>query len=228
MNTLDKNNLNEKLKKWQEMNCAVQGICDKKISLPAKVEGLCGALPSFFVSSLVAKKISQKVIASQYGSDEDLARSLDFLAIVPTEKDVLEISQDLKSALGGARIFQMPWWGTIPYRALGKGSAVFGARAAFLAKLAQSENSPTNKIPRIFIASQRTFLSPLPNPETLKSLAINLKKRAEHRHGKSERAFIANRLHARSKSERSGRVRFARRSARHFRAVGRRGFSHRT
>ena len=176
MNTLDKNNLNERLKNWQEMDRAIQGICDKKISLPAQVEGLCGALPSFFVSSFVAKKISQKIIASQYGSDEDLARSLDFLAIVPTEKDVLEISQDLKSAIGEARIFQMPWWGTIPYRALGKGSAVFGERAAFLAKLAQGENSPTNKIPRIFIASQRTFLSPLPNPESVRSLAINLKK----------------------------------------------------
>ena len=176
MNTLDTNFLNGRLKKWQEMNSAIQGICDKKISLPSHVEGLCGALPSFFVSSFVAKKIAQKIIASQYGSDEDLARSLDFLAIVPTEKDVLEISQDLKSAIGEARIFQMPWWGTIPYRALGKGSAVFGERAAFLAKLAQGENSPTNKTPRIFIASQRTFLSPLPNPESVRSLAINLKK----------------------------------------------------
>lgn len=176
MNTLDANFLNRKLKKWQEMDSAAQGICDKKTSLPANVEGLCGALPSFFVSQFVAKKISQKIIATQYGSSEDLARSLDFLAIVPSEKDVLEISQDLKSAIPEARIFQMPWWGTIPYRALGKGSAVFGERAAFLAKLSQAENSLANKTPRIFIASQRAFLSPLPSPESVARLAINLKK----------------------------------------------------
>lgn len=176
MNTLDANFLNLKLKKWREMDSAAQGICDKKISLPAQIEGLCGALPSFFISQFVAKKISQKIIATQYGSSEDLARSLDFLAIVPSEKDVLEISQDLKSAIPDARIFQMPWWGTIPYRAMGKGSAVFGERAAFLAKLSQAENSFANKTPRIFIASQRAFLSPLPAPESVARLAINLKK----------------------------------------------------
>ena len=176
MNTLDANFLNQKLKKWQEMDSAAQSICDKKISLPAQLEGLCGALPSFFVSQFVAKKISQKIIATQYSSGEDLARSLDFLAIVPSEKDVLEISQDLKSAIPDARIFQMPWWGTIPYRAMGKGSAVFGERAAFLAKLSQAENSFANKTPRIFIASQRAFLSPLPAPESVARLAINLKK----------------------------------------------------
>lgn len=179
MNTLDANFLNRKLKKWQEMDSAAQGICDKKIPLPAQAEGLCGALPSFFVSSFVAKKISQKIIATQYGSGEDLARSLDFLAIVPSEKDVLEISQDLKSAIPEARIFQMPWWGTIPYRAMGKGSAVFGERAAFLAKLSQAEKSFANKTPRIFIASQRAFLSPLPSPESVARLAINLKKGQE-------------------------------------------------
>lgn len=176
MNTLDANFLNRKLKKWREMDSVAQGICDKKISLPAQVEGLCGALPSFFVSQFVAKKISQKIIATQYSSGEDLARSLDFLAIVPSEKDVLEISQDLKSAIPDARIFQMPWWGTIPYRAMGKGSAVFGERAAFLAKLSQAENSFANKTPRIFIASQRAFLSPLPSPESVARLAISLKK----------------------------------------------------
>ena len=176
MNTLDANFLNLKLKKWREMDSAAQGICDKKILLPAQVEGLCGALPSFFAAQLIAKKISQKIIATQYSSGEDLARSLDFLAIVPSEKDVLEISQDLKSAIPEARIFQMPWWGTIPYRAMGKGSAVFGERAAFLAKLSQAENSFANKTPRIFIASQRAFLSPLPSPESVARLAIKLKK----------------------------------------------------
>lgn len=176
MDTLDANFINDRLKKWRELDLAVQGICEKNIPLPAHAEGLCGALPSFFVSALIASKVSQKIIASQYGSDEDVSRSLDFLAIVPTEKDVLEISQDLKSAIPHARIFQMPWWGTIPYRALGKGSAVFGERAAFLAKLAHGERSPTDKAPRIFIASQRAFLSPLPTPESVRRLAITLKK----------------------------------------------------
>ena len=179
MDTLDANSINIRLKKWQELDSAVQGICEKKIPLPAHAEGLCGALPSFFVSQFIAKKISQKIIATQYGLDKDLERSLDFLAIVPTEKDVLEISQDLHSTIPEAQIFQMPWWGTIPYRALGKGSAVFGERAAFLAKLSQRETSPTNKIPRIFIASQRAFLSPLPSPESIARLAITLKRGQE-------------------------------------------------
>lgn len=179
MDTLDANSINIRLKKWQELDSAVQGICEKKIPLPAHAEGLCGALPSFFVSQFIAKKISQKIIATQYGLDEDLERSLDFLAIVPTEKDVLEISQDLHSTIPEAQIFQMSWWGTIPYRALGKGSAVFGERAAFLAKLSQRETSPTNKIPRIFIASQRAFLSPLPSPESIARLAITLKRGQE-------------------------------------------------
>ncbi len=76
-----------------------------------------------------------------------------------------------------AQVFVFPSWGTVPYRPVAKGSIVFGKRAGVLSSLLSNEEKITFQTkPRIFIFTQRSFMSPLPSPSYLKNLSFRLKK----------------------------------------------------
>ena len=70
------------------------------------------------------------------------------LVVVPSEREASALSGDI-AALGAARarnggtnaakVVMFPAWGTMPYRELSVGAAVFGERAAALAALAGDE-----------------------------------------------------------------------------------------
>ncbi len=167
------NIVNTKLKKWQDLDAALRSLSLPE-SMPANIEGVSGSLCTFFFSNYVAEEISKKIRSARYGTSEADAASLDFLIVVPSEKDSLDVLQDLHSIMGEADIFSFPWWGMIPYRAASKGSAVFGERAAFLSQLVYRNFSPLNTRPRIFIATLRSLLSPVPGPEYIKSLCWTL------------------------------------------------------
>ena len=64
-----------------------------------------------------------------------------------------------------------------PYRPAARGSVVFGQRAGFLSKLLEQETFTTNLNPRIFIITQRSFMSPLPPPDYTSKFAFTLKKK---------------------------------------------------
>ncbi|GMO49623.1 MAG: transcription-repair coupling factor [Termitinemataceae bacterium] len=88
------------------------------------------------------------------------------LIVVGTEKDALALCSDL--SVLGVEAAILPCWGTIPYRPLSTFSSVFSKRSRVLSTLVCNKNTVT-------IASQRAFLTPVPPPEYLKSLAINIK-----------------------------------------------------
>lgn len=177
MRSLD-NIVTNKLKKWQELSALLSSLSSGE-SFPAQVEGLCGSLPAFFAAAFLENERSKKIQAAQYGLSADSAGSLDLLLVASNEKDALEIKEDLSGALEGAEIYFFPSWGTLPYRPASKGGAVFGERAAFLSALLSRPSSPFKEVPRIFIATQRDFVSPLPNPESIKKRTITLKKGRE-------------------------------------------------
>ena len=61
----------------------------------------------------------------------------------------------------------LPSWGTVPYKSLPVGSITFGKRAGVFAKMLTKKN-------QIFIATQRVFQTPVPNPNYIKSLIYTL------------------------------------------------------
>nr|MCR5046681.1 DEAD/DEAH box helicase [Treponema sp.] len=174
MHSLD-NIVTNKLKKWQALNGVLQSLSSEE-SFPAQIEGLDGSLASFFVRAYLDSCKARKIQAAQYSMSSKNAGSLDLLLLAASERDALEIRQDLESLCDGFELYYFPSWGTVPYRAASKGSAVFGERAAFLSRLLLRDNSPLSANPRIFVASLRDFLSPLPDPESLKKRSFVLKK----------------------------------------------------
>ncbi|MBO4546947.1 MAG: hypothetical protein J5700_05140, partial [Treponema sp.] len=168
MHSLD-NIVTTKLKKWQELGAVLSGLGqDEGRAFPAQIEGLDGSLASFFVRAFLDGQKSKKIQAAQYGTDARSAGSLDVLAVAATERDALDLRQDLETVMEGVEIYCLASWGTLPYRAAPKGGAVFGERAAFLSKLLYRDNSPLNATPRVFVVCLRDLLSPFCDPEQLK------------------------------------------------------------
>ncbi len=176
MHSLD-NIVTTKLKKWQELNAVLAALGQKDgQAFPAQIEGLDGSLASFFIKAYLDQRKSEKIQAAQYGSGAQSAGSLDLLAVTASERDALELRQDLESAAPDAEIYYLPNWGTVPYRPASKGGAVFGERAAFLSRLLLRDNSPLNVKPRIFLVCLRDLLSPARDPEALRKRSVVLKK----------------------------------------------------
>jgi transcription-repair coupling factor (superfamily II helicase) len=86
--------------------------------------------------------------------------------VVPTETEAASLAADLETA--GAPVSLFPWWGTMPYREMAPLSAVFGERTKVLGIL-------TGALPGVVIAPERSFLTPLPPPDYIRSLFITLK-----------------------------------------------------
>ena len=180
MRSLD-NIVTNKLKKWQGLNGLLQELFSapnvgSDAAYPAQIEGLDGSLAAFFVASFLERARSQKIQAAQYGTSQSQAGCLDLLLVAASEREALEIRQDLETALDGAEIYFLPSWGTLPYTPAPKGGAVFGERAAFLSRLLERDQSPLAATPRVFIVTMRDFLSPLPTPQSLKKRSFVLRK----------------------------------------------------
>ena len=140
--------INNLLHNWQDFYGAVNSEHSQKL----QIWGVHGCLFSFFIQELSSK---QK----------------DFLIVVPGENEVNNIVNDLNTVFPEAQVFVFPSWGVIPYRPAAPGSLVFGQRAGFLSKLCtQNDTSP-----RIFIITERSFISPLPSPQYEKNFTFTLK-----------------------------------------------------
>ena len=174
MRSLDNIVIN-KLKQWQDLRGVLAGL-EPEENFPAQIEGLSGSLASFFTALYLESARAKKILSERYASGASEAGRLDLLIVAASERDALEIREDLQSAADGAQVFFLPSWGTLPYRPAPRGGAVFGERAAFLSRLLFRDQSPLNDETRIFIATMRDFLSPLPDPQSLKKRAIPLRK----------------------------------------------------
>ena len=172
-NTLSTNSLIPLISSWTEMRASIESIAGEGGRFPLTVSGLNGSLPGFFIAEYMKKKFFQALHEKQYNG-RIITGNEDFLIITPTQKDADECESDLQTILGDSvELIMIPWWDMLPYRAAGKGASVFGKRAGALSKL--SEHSGSGK-QRVFIASQRAFLTPLPPPSYIRGLIQKIRK----------------------------------------------------
>lgn len=158
-------------------SAAIKCADAKPEEFPLQISGLKGSLPSFFIRQTEERYRQNCIHETQY-ENKFFQFQKDIVIIVPTQKEADECETDLNTVFeDSVEIFKFPWWGTIPYRAAAKGSAVFGERAGILAKLAVK--NPFSEKTRIFIITQRAFLTPVPPASYTKTLITVLKKGQE-------------------------------------------------
>ena len=158
-------------------SAAIKCADAKPEEFPLQISGLKGSLPSFFIRQTEERYRQNCIHKTQY-ENKFFQFQKDIVIIVPTQKEADECETDLNTVFeDSVEIFKFPWWGTIPYRAAAKGSAVFGERAGILAKLAVK--NPFSEKTRIFIITQRAFLTPVPPASYTKTLVTVLKKGQE-------------------------------------------------
>ena len=178
MRSLD-NIVTVKLKKWQELSAVLSQLRSNgkdDAAFPAQVEGLSGSLASFFAKAYLDEQKAAKTQAAQYGLPAQSAGSLDLLVVAASERDAMELRDDLQSAADGAETRCLASWGTLPYRSAPRGGAVFGERTAFLSSLLFRDNSPLAAKQRIFIVCLRDLLSRFCDPESLRARTKILRK----------------------------------------------------
>lgn len=184
LSTKSENSLDSLISSWSDfhysaLKCADgKGLDGQSLSKEhfVNIHGLKGSLPAFFIKEFLKRKKLNLVaeLQNNYKSQQE-----DIVIICPGQKESDEIESDLNTILGDeVEILNLKWWQTLPYRPSASGSAIFGERSGVLSKLT-FKNSIKNK-PRIFILTQRSFLSPVVPPKYLKSLCFKIRKGEEH------------------------------------------------
>ena len=92
------------------------------------------------------------------------------LIVLPTEKEVENLYQDLL-LLEGRSVVRFPWWGCVPYGSVSPLSSVFAERVSVLTRLLSGENL-------LVVTSLRAFLTPLPDPFSVGSQTLQLRRGA--------------------------------------------------
>ena len=174
--------INNFLHKWNDFSNAADTITSSDINFPVQISGTHGSLFTYFLNELCNTAKYKTLQAIQYSNSskktvEYKSFSNDYLIVVPGEFEMNNLADDIHSIFPDAQVFLFPGWGTIPYRAAARGSLVFGQRAGFLSKLLEQQTFTTNQNPRIFIITQRSFMSPLPPPDYTKQFSFTLKKK---------------------------------------------------
>ena len=174
--------IDEILHNQKEIRETAQAFFEEKSIFPLNIEGLYGSLFSYFTAEVCRSNHLKSVQAAQYSASSKSSPSYkffssDLLIVVPTEADARDIAEDLAAVFEEAEVHIFPDWGTVPYRPAARGSVTFGKRAGVLSKLLNKNQTITFKTkPRIFLFTQRAFMSPLPNPEYLGNLSFKLNK----------------------------------------------------
>jgi len=173
--------VNNFLHNWKDFSAAADKITSSEVQFPLQISGTHGSLFTYFLSELSTTAKFKTLQAIQYSNSskkscEYKSFSQDYLIVVPGEFEMNNLTQDIKTIFPEAQVFLFPSWGTIPYRPAAPGSLVFGQRAGFLSKLLEKQTFTTNISPRIFIITQRSFMSALPPPEYTRGFSFSLKK----------------------------------------------------
>ena len=170
--------IDEILHNQSEIRDTAAAFFDENSKFPLNIEGLHGSLFSYFAAEVCRSNHVKAIQAAQYANSSRNAPqykvfSADLIIVVPTEADALAIAEDFAAVYAEAEVHIFPDWGTVPYRPAARGSVIFGKRAGVLSKLLSKKDSiHFNEKPRIFIFTQRAFMSPMPAPEYLSKLSF--------------------------------------------------------
>ncbi|QSH98998.1 transcription-repair coupling factor [Treponema phagedenis] len=137
-------NLQTKIHSWKAMQTARAQF--EAQTFPYTVRGSSGGLDAFVLFEYV-KTFRDSIIL-----------------VVPTEKEIETVRADLD--VSGLTAEVLPWWGSIAYRPIPNAAPVFAERAQVLSELA----SLSKESKKIFIVPQRSFLTPVPPKEYIKTL----------------------------------------------------------
>ncbi|MCR4742067.1 MAG: transcription-repair coupling factor [Treponema sp.] len=170
--------IKEILTNCQELKEGINSLFSENINFPYSLYDIHGSFFSHFLQEFSQVNHLKSAQAIQYqGIESYNLYSSDILIVAPTEFEINNIANDLAAIYPEAQVFILPAWGTLPYRPVPKRSVIFGKRAGFLSELVNKDDSINfNKKTRIFIISQRAFISPLPDPAYIKNLSFKLKK----------------------------------------------------
>ena len=174
--------IDEILHNQAEIRNTAQAFFDENTAFPLNIEGLHGSLFSLFTAEVCRSNHVKAVQSAQYSASSKSAPSYkvfssDLIIVVPTETDARDIAGDFAAIFDEAEVHIFPDWGTVPYRPAARGSITFGKRAGVLSKLLSKKDTVHfHDIPRIFIFTQRAFMSPLPSPQYLQTLSFKLNK----------------------------------------------------
>ena len=146
MITLFLNTILERLSNYRPQKELIRKIARNEY--PICLQGPKG----FFLAVLVSK-----IFSMTRGSS---------LIVLANELDAERFAQDLFSL--GVDVDYFPWWGTVPYVTPPNHEKVAGHRIRVLTSLLKG-----NK--KVIVTSLRGFISPLPPPELLKDISIELK-----------------------------------------------------
>src|SRR6056297_1503288 len=146
MITLFQNKLNKRLDTYNPFIELLRNFRQKEFSLT--VEGTEG-----FFFALVVERLFR------------YAKS-PFLIVTPTEQEAESLVRDL--SLFTDRAYQFPWWSSIPYSGKHTQLGIAGKRMYQLVQMLSGE-------PFIAVASLRTFLTPLPPPDFIKSKLLTMR-----------------------------------------------------
>ena len=149
--------LSNEIRRWSGMTGVFRRLEENR--WPCEIEGLQGGLHAFFLSEFARNEPGLLVL------------------VVPTEKDVEILHSDLE--LGGLDSIVFPWWGSIAYRPVAPGAAVFGERAAALARLCPRASGGTKdpgiaRGTRVLVMTERALLTPVPPPDYFASLVTEI------------------------------------------------------
>ena len=174
--------INEILHNWPQIKDSTSSFFDSNTKFPLHISGIQGSLFTFFTSEICKQNHFKAIQSRQYSassksSPQYALYSSDIFIIAPTESEALEIYNDFLTLYPEAQVYLFPSWGNVPYRPATKGSITFGKRAGVLSKILDRTNTINfHDKPRVFILTQRIFLSKLPDPQYLQSLSFKLRK----------------------------------------------------
>lgn len=175
--------INEILHNQDQIRRSAAAFFDENSKFPLNIEGLHGSLFSYFTAEICNSNHIKALQAAQYSNSSRNAPkytvfSSDLIIVVPTESDARDISEDFNAIYPQAEVYAFPDWGTVAYRPVARGSVTFGKRAGVLSKLLfKKDTIHFKENPRIFIFTQRAFMTPLPAPEYLSKHSFKLQKK---------------------------------------------------
>ena len=183
MKTSQQTSVNNLIHKWNSLGSVLDSITAVGAEKSIEISGCSGSFFSFFLRELSAKAHGKSLQYSQYKDSSAFARenfrdfSSDFIIVVPTEYEAENIKNDLNVVFPECEVFVFPWWATVPYRPASRGSIVFGQRAGVLSKLIRRNEKITfEQHTRVFIFTERAFISKLPPPEYLFEKSFSISK----------------------------------------------------
>lgn len=190
MKSLSTNFIQNALHSYSEFSNSCQILLNSETKFPVNVQGLQGSLSTYYLNEFLNQLYSKKLVNSNYklagyssksfqnqDNYENLSKNSNILLVVPSEREALALKVNILTVFENVEVNILPDWGTVFYKSASVGSVIFGERSGVLAEMAVNSSNFENLLKskqKIFIVTEKVFLSPLPNPEFIRKNTFKL------------------------------------------------------